>query len=73
MDIKKLAKISLGLGGISICSVLAYLSLSELIHDFMIHSLERKIYKQEIKLNNELIKYIDIFINNKHNIKLKTK
>ena len=73
MDNKKLAKISLGLGGISICSVLAYISLSELIHDFMIHSLERKIYKQEIKLNNELIKYIDIFINNKHNITLKTK
>ena len=73
MNNKKLAKISLGLGGIYICSVLAYISLSELIHDFMIHSLERKIYKQEIKLNNELIKYIDIFINNKHNIKLKTK
>ena len=73
MDIKKLAKISLGLSGISISGVLAYILLSELTHDFMIHSLERKIYKQEIKLNNELIKYIDIFINNKHNIKLKTK
>ena len=37
MDIKKLAKISLGLSGISIGVILAYILLSELTHDFMIH------------------------------------
>ena len=68
MDNEKLARIGLGLGAIAM-GVLAYILLSELTHDFMIHSLERKIYKQEIKLNNELIKYVNKIVNNKHNLK----
>ena len=68
MDNEKLARIGLGLGAIAM-GVLACLSVSELAHNVRVHSLERKLYKQEIKLNNELIKYVNKIVNNKHNFK----
>lgn len=68
MDNEKLARIGLGLGAIAM-GVLACLSVSELAHNVRVHSLERKLYKQEIKLNNELIKYINKIVNNKHHLK----
>ena len=68
MDNEKLARIGLGLGAIAM-GVLACLSVSELAHNVRVHSLERKLYKQEIKLNNELIKYVNKIVNNKHNLK----
>lgn len=67
MNNEKLAKIGLGLGAISM-GVLACISITELTHNIKVHSLERKLYKQEIKLNNELIKYVDKIVN-KHNIR----
>ena len=69
MDNEKLAKIGLGLGAIAM-GVLACLSVSELAHNVRVHSLERKLYKQEIKLNNELIKYVDKIVN-KHKFKFR--
>ena len=68
MDNEKLARIGLGLGAIAM-GVLACLSVSELAHNVRVHSLERKLYKQEIKLNNELIKYVNKIVNNKHYLK----
>lgn len=68
MDNEKLAKIGLGLGAIAM-GVLACLSVTELAHNVRVHSLERKLYKQEIKLNNELIKYVNKIVNNKHSVK----
>lgn len=68
MDNEKLARIGLGLGAIAM-GVLACLSVSELAYNVRVHSLERKLYKQEIKLNNELIKYVNKIVNNKHNLK----
>lgn len=68
MDNEKLARIGLGLGAIAM-GVLACLSVSELAHNVRVHSLERKLYKQEIKLNNELIKYVNKIVNNKHHLK----
>ena len=68
MDNEKLARIGLGLGAITM-GVLACLSVSELAHNVRVHSLERKLYKQEIKLNNELIKYVNKIVNNKHDSK----
>jgi len=68
MDNEKLAKIGLGVGAVSM-GVLACLSITELAHNVRVHSLERKLYKQEIKLNNELIKYVNRIVNNKHNLK----
>ena len=68
MDNEKLARIGLGLGAIAM-GVLACLSVSELAHNVRVHSLERKLYKQEIKLNNELIKYVNKIVNNKHSLK----
>ena len=71
MDNEKLAKIGLGLGAIAM-GVLACLSVTELAHNVRVHSLERKLYKQEIKLNNELIKYVNKIVNNKHSVKKST-
>lgn len=68
MDNEKLARIGLGLGAIAM-GVLACLSVSELAHNVRVHSLERKLYKQEIKLNNELIKYVNKIVNTKHSLK----
>lgn len=68
MDNEKLARIGLGLGAIAM-GVLACLSVSELAHNVRVHSLERKLYKQEIKLNNELIKYVNKIVNDKHHLK----
>lgn len=68
MDNEKLARIGLGIGAIAM-GVLACLSVSELAHNVRVHSLERKLYKQEIKLNNELIKYVNKIVNTKHYLK----
>lgn len=54
MNNEKIARCGLLLG----CATMGLLSctaLTELIHKFRIHSLERKIYKQTIKFNNEII------------------
>lgn len=57
MDKEKMTKVILGLGIITV-SLFACDSLLELSHKIKVHSLERKIYKQQIKFNNEIINYV---------------
>jgi len=68
MNNEKLVKIGLGFGAVSM-GVLACISITEFAHNIGVHSLERKLYKQEIKLNNELIKYVNKIVNTKRTLK----
>lgn len=65
MNNDKIVRLGLGLGTISL-GVLTCMSLSEFVHNVRVHSLERKLYKQNIKLNNKLIDYVGQYTS-KHN------
>ena len=71
MNNDKLVNIGLGLGVVSL-GILTCMSLSELAHTVRVHSLERKLYKQNIKLNNKLIDYIASYTA-KHKVNKKSK
>lgn len=67
MNNDKLVNVGLGLGVVSL-GILTCMSLSELAHEVRVHSLERKLYKQNIKLNKKLIDYVADYTT-KHKVK----
>lgn len=56
MNEEKMTKVISGLGIMTV-GLLACDYLLELSHKIKVHSLESKIYKQQIKFNNEIINY----------------
>lgn len=50
----KIVKASLYLGGVGLF-ILDCMILTDYAHKLTVHSMERKIYKQNIKINNKLI------------------